>query len=35
VLALKERALTNEINTKFNADKESTRASCVTWGYVS
>jgi hypothetical protein len=35
VLALKERALTNEINTKFNADKESTRASYATWGYVS
>lgn len=35
VLALKEQALTNEINAKFNADKESTRSSYVTWGYVS
>jgi len=35
VLALKEQSLTNEINAKFNADKESTRASYVTWGYVS
>jgi hypothetical protein len=35
VLALKEQALTNEINAKFNANKESTRASYVTWGYVS
>jgi hypothetical protein len=35
VLALKERSLTNEINAKFNADKESTRASYVNWGYVS
>jgi hypothetical protein len=35
VLALKEQSLTKEINAKFNADKESTRASYVTWGYVS
>jgi len=35
VLALKEQSLTNQINAKFNADKESTRASYVTWGYVS
>jgi len=35
VLAFKEQALTNEINAKFNANKESTRASYETWGYVS
>jgi hypothetical protein len=35
VLAVKERSLTNEINTKFSQSKESTRASYETWGYVS
>ena len=35
VLAIKERSLTNEINTKFSRSKESTRASYETWGYVS
>jgi hypothetical protein len=35
VLAFKEQALTNEINAKFNANKESTRSSYETWGYVS
>ena len=34
-LAIKERSLTNEINTKFSQSKESTRASYQTWGYVS
>ena len=34
-LALKVRSLTNELNTKFNAPKEATRASYEKWGYVS
>jgi tetratricopeptide (TPR) repeat protein len=35
VLAIKERSLTNEINTKYSQSKESTRVSYETWGYVS
>jgi hypothetical protein len=35
LLNIKERSLTNEINSKFSRSKESSRASYETWGYVS